>query len=534
MDTPRDLTAREGQVRAGSGAGSPAPLLAVSGLKKAFNGVPALHGVDLEVRPGEVHGLLGANGSGKSTLIKILAGFHDADGGTVTVHGRTVETPFGARGLRDEGLGFVHQDLGLAGAGTVLEHMALDAEGDARGWRRVSWRAERRRVRELLDRFEIDVDPGAAIDTLTPVQRAMVAVVRAVGSQELAEARQGSGRTGQILVLDEPTVFLPRHEVSMLFDVLRRLRDRGDAVLLVSHDLDEILEVTDRVTVFRNGRTAGTRETEGATRDDLVQLILGARDEHVAKGTAVVRDDRPALLSARGLHGSRVRGIDLDLYAGEVVGVTGLAGSGFEELAELLFGSRVPSGGTVEHDGRVVKRPSPARSMDAGVVLIPADRKGQGGALGLTVLENMSVPFLARRARGMKVDWRGLARQAEDTCHRLNVVPPNPQALFGHLSGGNQQKALLGKWMDTHPKVMLLSEPTQGVDIGARREIFKLIRSAVAQGMTVLCATSDYEQLVEMADRVLVLDQGRVSAELVGDDITKDALASAVYAEEAS
>jgi ribose transport system ATP-binding protein len=358
----------------------------------------------------------------------------------------------------------------------------------------------------------------------------MVAIVRAVGSQELTSGTGG----GQILILDEPTVFLPRHEVGLLFALLRRLRDRGDAVLLVSHDLDEILEVTDRVTVFRNGRTAGTCSTTGATRDDLVQLILGARDEHVAKGDATVRTDRPALLSARGLHGTRVRDLDLDLFAGEVVGVTGLAGSGFEELPDLLFGARPASGGRIEHGGREVARPTPARSMDAGVVLIPADRKGQGGALGLSVLENVSLPFLTGRARGFAVDWKGLERQAQDTCDRLGVVPANPQALFGHLSGGNQQKALLGKWMDTNPQVMLLAEPTQGVDIGARREIFTLIRSAVAQGMAVLCATSDYEQLVEMADRVLVLDGGRVSAEITGSDITKDVLASAVYAEDAA
>ncbi|GAY09809.1 sugar ABC transporter ATP-binding protein [Pseudonocardia sp. N23] len=509
---------------------APAPLLAVTGLAKAFNGVPALRGVDLDVLPGEVHGLLGANGSGKSTLIKILAGFHDADGGTVTVGGTTVAGPFGARGLRDHGLGFVHQDLGLAGTSTVLEHMALDSHGDAPGRRRVRWKDERARVTGLLDRFEIDVDPGATIDTLSPVQRAMVAVVRAVGSQELTSGNAG----GQILILDEPTVFLPRHEVGLLFALLRRLRQRGDAVLLVSHDLDEILEVTDRITVFRNGRTAGTRTTADSTRDDLVQLILGARDEHVAKGTARVRSDRPALLSARGLSGARVRDLDLDLHGGEVVGVTGLAGSGFEELPDLLFGARAATGGTIEHDGTVVAKPTPARSMDNGVVLIPADRKGQGGALGLSVLENVSLPFLDERAGGLVVDWKSLDRRAQETCERLNVVPADPRALFGHLSGGNQQKALLGKWMDTNPKVMLLAEPTQGVDIGARREIFALIRSAVAQGMAVLCATSDYEQLVEMADRVLVLDGGRVSAEVTGADITKDVLASAVYAEEAS
>ncbi|MRJ75800.1 ATP-binding cassette domain-containing protein [Aeromicrobium sp. SMF47] len=523
------MTTRSSTV--GSGAVTPAPLLRVTNLHKAFNGVPALRGVDIDVLPGEVHGLLGANGSGKSTMIKVLAGFHDADGGQVSIHGRELRSPFGPRGLRDQGMGFVHQDLGLAPAGTVLEHMALDAFGDAGAMRRVDWAAERRRVNDLIERFEVGVDVDATIDMLTPVQRAMVAVIRAVGGQERSS---DADRRGQILVLDEPTVFLPRHEVGLLFDLLGRLRANGDAVLLVSHDLDEILQVTDRVTVFRNGETAGTRATAGSTRDDLVQLILGARDEHVAKGTAVVRDDRPPLLSARGLTGNRIDNLDLDLYAGEVVGITGLAGSGFEELPELLYGARRARAGEILQNGETVSKPKPISSMRRGVILIPADRKGQGGVLGLTVKENMSLPFLTDRAKGFRVDWKALAVQAQEACDRLNVVPPNPDAQFGHLSGGNQQKALLGKWMDTAPSVMLLSEPTQGVDIGARREIFKLIRAAVAEGMTVLCATSDYEQLVEMADRVIVLDQGHVRAELNGDDITKDALASAVYAEEAS
>jgi ribose transport system ATP-binding protein len=409
--------------------------------------------------------------------------------------------------------------------------MALDGVGDSGGSRRIDWNAERSRVRDLLDRFDVNVDVDATIDMLTPVQRAMVAVVRAVGGQERTS---DASRHGQILVLDEPTVFLPRHEVGLLFDLLGRLRANGDAVLLVSHDLDEILQVTDRVTVFRNGETADTRETVGSTRDDLVQLILGARDEHVAKGAAVIREDKAPLLSARGLTGNRVVDLDLDLHAGEVVGVTGLAGSGFEELPELLYGARPARAGEIRQDGTVVKSPTPAGSMRRGVILIPADRKGQGGVLGLTVMENMSLPFLTRRAKGFRVDWKQIAQQSQEACDRLNVLPPMPQAQFGHLSGGNQQKALLGKWLDTRPSVMLLSEPTQGVDIGARREIFKLIRAAVADGRSVLCATSDYEQLVEMADRVIVLDEGRVQSELHGGDITKDALASAVYAEEAS
>ena len=216
------------------------------------------------------------------------------------------------------------------------------------------------------------------------------------------------------------------------------------------------------------------------------------------------------------------------------MGITGLAGSGFEELPELLYGAVPARAGEISHGGTAVRRPSPADSMRRGTILIPADRKGQGGVLDLSVMENMSLPFLTRRANGFRVDWKGIEEQAQETCDRLNVVPPRPALQFGRLSGGNQQKALLGKWLETQPNVMLLSEPTQGVDIGARREIFKLIRAAVADGMSVLCATSDYEQLVEMADRVIVLDQGRVRSELHGDDITKDALASAVYAEEAA
>lgn len=512
---------------AGAAAGS-APLLEIRGLTKSFNGVSALSGVDLAMYPGEVHGLLGANGSGKSTLIKVLAGVHDADGGEVTVHGTRVSTPFGARGLRDHGLGFVHQDLGLAPSGTVLEHMALDSGGSSMGFKRVRWGQERERVSELLDRFGIDIHPDATIDMLTPVQRAMLAVVRAVGGQEL---KSEPGRP-QILVLDEPTVFLPRQEVDVLFAVLDRLRDRGDAVLLVSHDLDEILQVTDRVTVFRNGRLAGTRETRGATRDDLVSLILGSKAEHLTKHDAVLDSDAPPVLAARALTGERVHNLDLEVYAGEVVGVTGLAGSGTEELPDLLFGATVAKSGSVEHQGAQVHDPTPARSMDAGVVLIPANRKEQGGSLELSVLENTALPFLGRRAGGALIDWAGLRRQTDEMLARLQVKPQDSSAMFGHLSGGNQQKVLIGKWMDTQPTVLLLNEPTQGVDVGARREIFKLVREATQKGMAVLCATTDYEQLVEMADRVVVLDQGEIRAELRGDHITKDALASAVYSEE--
>ncbi len=514
------------------GAPTGIPLLQVFGLAKAFNGVPALREVDLEIAPGEVHGLLGANGCGKSTLIKILAGFHQADGGRIVVNGEDVPLPLGPRGLRDHGMAFVHQDLGLVPQSTVLEHMALDAYGADRGLTRISWRSERARVNELLQRFEVNVEPTATIDTLTPVQRAMVAVVRAVGDQEAAGS--GPDRAGRVLVLDEPTVFLPREEVELLFALLRRLKAQGDSVLLVSHDLDEVLAATDRVTVFRDGRLVGTRSTQDSTRSDIVQMILGARDEHVPRSDAVVRDDIPPLLAAEGISGERVKDLSLELRAGEVVGVTGLAGSGFEELPELLFGARKLRSGVIIVEGNRVNRPSPGEMMAKHVILIPADRKAEGAAQSLTVVENLSVPFFNEHGRGWRLRWKQLREQAQAIALRLNVVPPNVELPFGSLSGGNQQKALMGKWLQTQPMVMLLNEPTQGVDIGARREIFRLIRAAVADGMSVLCATSDYEQLVEMADRVVVLSNGRFQQELFGDEITKDSLAASVYSEGAA
>jgi ribose transport system ATP-binding protein len=507
-------------------ASTGAELLRITGLKKAFAGVPALRGVDLDIRAGEIHGLLGANGCGKSTLIKILAGFYFGDDGEISINGVEHKLPLGPRGLSDSGIAFVHQDLGLVPSLTVLEHMALDSNGTKPGLRRISWKKERSRVEELLTRFDLDLDADAKIDTLSPVQKAMVAIVRAVGHPGLTD-----GKAGSLLVLDEPTVFLPRDEINALFSLLRKLKSQGDSVLLVSHDLDEVLEITDRVTVFRDGSLVGTRNTSDCTRQDVVEMILGSRDVQGKRQVAKVRTDIEPRLAARNVDGERVRNLSIDLRAGEVVGVTGLAGSGFEELPELLFGARPWRAGTLTVNGKDVKSPTPKEMMSHQVVLVPSDRKADGGAQELTVLENLSLPFFSNFARGWSIRWNVLRERAEGISQKFNVTPKNVDLELGKLSGGNQQKAMLGKWMQTKPAVMLLNEPTQGVDVGARREIFKLLREAVTEDMAILCATSDYEQLVELADRVLILADGEVREELHGSEITKESMAEAIYSQ---
>lgn len=516
------------------GATGPHPvILRADRLRKSFGGITVLKDVDLDIRAGEVHGLLGANGSGKSTLIKILAGFYQADSGSAHINGHELVAPFGARGLRDHGIGFVHQDLGLVKGATVLEHLALESAITGAAARRLDWQTLRIQATELLERFELDVPLDDRIDVLSPVQRAMIAIVRAVAAQEDADKSDPQkSLIGRILVLDEPTVFLPRHEVAILHDLIGRLRSRGDAVLLVSHDLDEVLATSDRVTVLRNGAKVGTRMTRELERGDLVEMILGVPEEKVMRPVSAEQIGQAPVLQASGLRGQRIDGVDLACHAGEVVGVTGLAGSGYEELPDLLYGLRPLAAGEVHIHGKPVAVLSPAGLLKQAVILIPADRKNQAAAQDLSVLENLSLPFVQDVARGWRVRWRALREVAQRTCTELNVIPPDPSAAFGELSGGNQQKALIGKWLNMSPQVMLLNEPTQGVDLGARREIFKLIRASVEDGMTVLCATSDYEQLVELADRVIVLRSGRVSSELRGSEITEEALSSAVYAQE--
>ena len=492
-----------------------APALRVAALSKTFGQHRALDGVDLEVGAGQVHGLLGENGSGKSTLIKVLTGVHAPDpGARLEVHGRAVPLPLAPGGFRRLGISVVHQDLGLLPELSVAENMRV-AQAIAARRAVVSWRAERHRAGETLRRYGVDVDPAAPVATLGDTERALVAILRAV--DELGGSRV-------LLILDEPTVFLPREGTDLLFRVVRDLvADGRTGVLLVSHDLHEVLAHTTSVSVLRDGRLEATVDSATTTPAQLTELIVGPALAAAvgARGGADGGPRRPVLARVRDLRAPRVGGITFDVGRGEVLGLTGLAGSGWEQVLPLLYGACRAHGGAVELDG--VSLPassaSPATSLRRGVVYVPADRRRDGGVLEESVERNVTMPVLTELGSRWRLRPRALRARAEQLAERFDVRPRDPGAVFGTLSGGNQQKAVLAKWLQTRPRLVLLAEPTQGVDVGARAHIFALLRAAADEGAGIVLASSDYEQLATACDRVLVLARGVVVAELTGPDL---------------
>ena len=508
---------------------SAVPVVALRNVSKTFGGVKALDGVDLVITPGEVHGLLGENGSGKSTLIKILNGFHAPDpGGILELNGRPVGLPLVPGQFRELGLSFVHQDLGLVLELSVLENLRVSELIAQRGaW--ISWRAERRRARETFARYNFDIDPSAVVGELTQTERALLAIVRAVEGIRLAQATHGSGHG--LLILDEPTVFLPREGADQLFRIIREIvGNRYASVLFVSHDLDEVREVTDRVTVLRDGRLQGTVDTASTSEAELVEMIIGRRLANLSLESAEL-SEHAVDVSVKGLSGGVLDDLDLDIRRGEIVGVTGLMGSGFDDIPYYLFGARRCRAGTLTAFGMAfdLTAMTPHRAVANGFVLLPADRQRDASIPTLAVGENVMLQVLHRYRTPVGLRTRPMWRRARELLHHFDVRPPRPELTYESLSGGNQQKALLAKWLQTEPKVIFLHEPTQGVDVGARVQIFQMLSEAARAGACVLVASSDNEQLAAICDRVVVLARGRIAVEISGEAITKERIGEQVY-----
>ena len=506
---------------------TPTPALELSALSKSFGGVRALDGVDLRVAAGEVHGLLGENGSGKSTLIKVLAGYHTPDAGELRVYGEEVKLPLHPGQFRSLGMDFVHQDLGLIPSLSVIENLYIGELTSARHGLHISWTRERRRAVETFDRYGLKLDVRARVSDLTPVERALLAIVRAVEGMR-ANLADGSG--GGILVLDEPTVFLPRAGIDSLFALVREIASSGASVIFVSHDLDEVREITDRTTVLRDGRVVGTVVTAETSEAELVRMIIG-RHLETLESTPHDLLARDVGIAVEGLTGGTLRNVSIELHEGEVLGLTGLVGSGFEEVPYFLFGAWRPESGRLriggaQHD---LTSLSPATALAAGIALVPADRQQDGVVGSLPVYDNILLRALSSFFRGGLLRRLRMLRHARQMMREFDVRPANPRITLASLSGGNQQKALLAKWLHRHPRLLLLHEPTQGVDVGARQQIFSLVRDAAGKKTSVICASADYEQLAAICDRVLILARGRIVDQLVGEAVTKERVTERCY-----
>ena len=501
-----------------------APVVALRGLSKAFGGARALDGVDLTIARGEVHGLLGENGSGKSTLIKILSGFHAPDDGELEINGRAVSLPLAPGQFRSYGMAFVHQDLGLVPSLTVLENLLVGELTQNRSWR-VSWKRERRRARQTFEAFGLRIDPRAKVSELRPTDRALLAIVRAV--EEIRANTDGSEYG--LLVLDEPTVFLPQSDREELFELVREIARTRASILFVSHDLDEVLGLTDRITVLRDGHVRGTVESRDATEEELVEMIIGRRLQALTSERRETKTGAPIAIT--GLTGGFARDVSLTLHEGEVVGLTGVLGSGFEEIPYQLFGARAPESGRMELAGRTydLAQMTPTRATKARIALIPADRQTDGSVGSLSLGDNVTLRVLDSYQSRLRLNRARMRTDAREVLTQFDVRPPDPRLKYQSLSGGNQQKAMLAKWLQTRPSLLLLHEPTQGVDVGARQQIFRLTSEAAARGTAVVCVSTDYEQLAAICDRVVVFGRGRVARELTGDEISKERIAEQCY-----
>ena len=500
-------------------------LLSVRGLSKSFAGHQALAGVDFTLRRGEIHALLGENGAGKSTFIKTLTGVVRRDAGEVWLEGAPI-APRSAEAAARAGIATVYQEVGLLPNLTVAQNLFLGREPTRFGL--VRTREMRRRATALLADFGLSIDVGAPLGRYPVAVQHLVAIARAVDLSARA------------LILDEPTASLDTHEVTVLFGVMRRLAGRGIGIVFVTHFLEQVYAITDRITVLRNGRLVTERETARFPRLELVHTMLGhalaeteARAEPADRASQ--KESGTPVLQAEGLgKAGYLQPIDLTVASGEVVGLAGLLGSGRTETARLLFGAERADRGRIRLDGKPVRIAGPRDALRHRFGYCPEERKTEGIVADLTVRENIVLALQARRG-----PFRPLGRAAQDKIARdfitmLDIRPPDPERPIGLLSGGNQQKALLARWLATEPRLLILDEPTRGIDVGAHAEIIRLIRRLCDEGLALLVISSELEEIVTYSDRVIVMRDRAQVAELAGSAVDLTAILRAIAAEAAS
>ncbi|MEX5728666.1 ABC-type sugar transport system ATPase subunit [Rhodovulum iodosum] len=489
------------------------PILRLEGIVKTFPGVRALDNVSLSVLPGEVHALMGENGAGKSTLMKVLGGLHQPDGGGIYM-GRDRIVMSGPLEAKANGIVFIHQELSLAEELSVAENIYL-GELPRKSFGRVDWSRLAEQTNAILKKLNVGFDARTLVGDLSIANQQMVEIARALTVDAKA------------VIFDEPTASLTDAEKVVLFDVIADLKADGVGIIYISHRMEEIFKITDRITVLRDGEYQGTVETANADEESVTQMMIGRKLDLSRNASHHELGD--VAIEVRGLScGGLYQEIDFEIYRGEVVGFYGLVGAGRTEIAETLFGLRDPSAGKILLDGQEVRIHSPADAIARGISLVPEDRKGQGLVLGMNCRDNMTLPQVDDLKAGPFVAEGAEIAIFDLYRDRLDIRTPGWKQKVGNLSGGNQQKIVIGKWLSMHPNVLIVDEPTRGIDVGSKSEIHNLLRGLAAQGYAVMVISSEMPEVLHVSDRIVAMYSGRIMRTFTSDEVTEDSLIQAI------
>lgn len=484
------------------------PILSMDGIVKTFPGVKALDGARLNVYPGRVMALLGENGAGKSTLMKVMTGIYQKDAGEMTYQGEPMHFS-GPKESQEFGVSIIHQELNLIPELSISENIFLGREPMA-SFGRIDWPTMHREAQQLLDMLDVSFDPRTLVSHLS------------IGEQQMVEIAKALSFSSDVIVMDEPTDALTDRETESLFRVIRQLRDEGRGIVYISHRLKEILEICDDATVMRDGQFITEMPVAELTEDLIIEKMVGrALDEQYPRIPPL---NGEVTLEVRNLHARGVAGANFQLRAGEILGISGLMGARRTELVKALYGANPATSGEIILNGKSVTIRNPADGLAAGIVYVSEDRKGDGLIVDLGVRENMSLPSLEAFSGAMGIDASKESEVVQDFIKRFNIKTPSEDQLIKNLSGGNQQKVAIAKGLMLNPKVLIVDEPTRGVDVGARKEIYQLMNEFKAKGMSIIMVSSDMPEVMGMSDRILVIHEGRITGEFHHTQATQEQL----------
>lgn len=477
-------------------------VLSMKGIQKRFMGVHALKGVDFELRSGEIHALVGENGAGKSTMMKVLTGIYEKDSGEIHFQGKLFH-PHNPKQALSAGIGIIHQELNMMEQLTVAQNIFIGRESMKRGGLFLDDKRQKQRAGELFNRLNMNIDPAETLSRLT------------IGKQQMVEIAKAVSHDLKVLILDEPTTALTEIEIEELFTIMRDLSSKGVAMIYISHRMDEIGRITDRVTVMRDGEYIGTNDTEKITKEDIINMMVGRVIYEKPKEKSNVRPDAGIVLEVNNLNaGKLVNNVSFKLRKGEILGFAGLMGAGRTETARAIFGADEIQSGTIKVNGKPVHITSPMVAVAHGIGYLSEDRKRYGLATGLSVIENSLMASYDKYDSGIFIHAGKVRTVTDKYVKKLGIKTPTIDQLLNNLSGGNQQKVVIAKWLINDADILIFDEPTRGIDVGAKSEIYTLMNELVAQGKSIIMISSELPEVLRMSDRIVVMCEGRVTGEL--------------------